>query len=101
MLAVKMLFCKPELNDLYITYDKYNQTPRLWLFGYDEQRQPLTVEHMYEDISQNHVKKTVTIENHPHLPPPPMHAEVMKKIIETVAEGGGELGVHMYPSLCV
>ncbi|CAI9569182.1 unnamed protein product, partial [Staurois parvus] len=89
--------------DLYITYDKYYQTPRLWLFGYDEQRIPLTVEHMYEDISQDHVKKTVTIENHPHLPPPPMcsvhpcrHAEVMKKIIETVAEGGGELGVHMY-----
>ncbi|XP_045411585.1 ubiquitin-like-conjugating enzyme ATG3 [Lemur catta] len=90
-------------HDLYITYDKYYQTPRLWLFGYDEQQQPLTVEHMYEDISQDHVKKTVTIENHPHLPPPPMcsvhpcrHAEVMKKIIETVAEGGGELGVHMY-----
>uniref|UniRef100_A0A6I8PMX6 Ubiquitin-like-conjugating enzyme ATG3 n=1 Tax=Xenopus tropicalis TaxID=8364 RepID=A0A6I8PMX6_XENTR len=89
--------------DLYITYDKYYQTPRLWLFGYDEQRRPLTVENMYEDISQDHVKKTVTIENHPHLPPPPMcsvhpcrHAEVMKKIIETVAEGGGELGVHMY-----
>ncbi|CAH2220385.1 ubiquitin-like-conjugating enzyme ATG3 [Pelobates cultripes] len=89
--------------DLYITYDKYYQTPRLWLFGYDEQRQPLTVEHMYEDISQDHVKKTVTIENHPNLPPPAMcsvhpcrHAEVMKKIIETVAEGGGELGVHMY-----
>ncbi|XP_053313456.1 ubiquitin-like-conjugating enzyme ATG3 [Spea bombifrons] len=89
--------------DLYITYDKYYQTPRLWLFGYDEQRRPLTVEDMYEDISQDHVKKTVTIENHPNLPPPPMcsvhpcrHAEVMKKIIETVAEGGGELGVHMY-----
>ncbi|XP_068125929.1 ubiquitin-like-conjugating enzyme ATG3 [Hyperolius riggenbachi] len=89
--------------DLYITYDKYYQTPRLWLFGYDEQRMPLSVESMYEDISQDHVKKTVTIENHPHLPPPPMcsvhpcrHAEVMKKIIETVAEGGGELGVHMY-----
>ncbi|XP_069060279.1 ubiquitin-like-conjugating enzyme ATG3 [Pleurodeles waltl] len=89
--------------DLYITYDKFYQTPRLWLFGYDEDRQPLTVENMYEDISQDHVKKTVTIENHPNLPPPPMcsvhpcrHAEVMKKIIETVAEGGGELGVHMY-----
>lgn len=24
--------------DLYITYDKYYQTPRLWLFGYDEVR---------------------------------------------------------------
>lgn len=22
--------------DLYINYDKYYQTPRLWLFGYDE-----------------------------------------------------------------
>lgn len=94
--------------DLYITYDKYYQTPRLWLFGYDEDRQPLTVEQMYEDISQDHVKKTVTIENHPHLPPPAMcsvhpcrHAEVMKKIIETVAEGGGELGVHMYPFMVI
>ena len=25
------------------------------------------------------------------------HADVMKKIIEMVAEGGGDLGVHMYP----
>lgn len=24
------------------------------------------------------------------------HAEVMKKIIHTVTEGGGDLGVHMY-----
>lgn len=37
-----------------------------------QDRQPLTVEQMYEDISQDHVKKTVTIENHPHLPPPAM-----------------------------
>ncbi|XP_057326878.1 ubiquitin-like-conjugating enzyme ATG3 [Microplitis mediator] len=89
--------------DLHITYDKYYQTPRLWLFGYDENQKPLTVEEMYEDVSQDHAKKTVTMETHPHLPGPPMasvhpcrHAEVMKKIIETVMEGGGELGVHMY-----
>ncbi|KAG8232005.1 hypothetical protein J437_LFUL010265 [Ladona fulva] len=89
--------------DLHITYDKYYQTPRLWLFGYDESRRPLTVEQMYEDVSQDHAKKTVTMETHPHLPGPPMasvhpcrHAEVMKKIIQTVTEGGGELGVHMY-----
>lgn len=24
--------------DMYITYDKYYQTPRLWLFGYNEVR---------------------------------------------------------------
>lgn len=52
---------------------------------------------------QDHVNKTVTMEPHPHLPPPPMasihpcrHAEVMKKIISTVQDGGGEVGVHMY-----
>ncbi|XP_003489937.1 ubiquitin-like-conjugating enzyme ATG3 [Bombus vosnesenskii] len=89
--------------DLYITYDKYYQTPRLWLSGYDENRKPLTVEEMYEDVSQDHAKKTVTMEVHPHIPGPLMasvhpcrHAEVMKKIIETVMEGGRELGVHMY-----
>ncbi|XP_013778232.1 ubiquitin-like-conjugating enzyme ATG3 [Limulus polyphemus] len=89
--------------DLNITYDKYYQTPRLWLYGYDENHKPLSIEEMYEDISQDHAKKTVTMETHPHLPGPPMasvhpcrHAEVMKKIIETVTEGGGDLGVHMY-----
>ncbi|XP_022337406.1 ubiquitin-like-conjugating enzyme ATG3 [Crassostrea virginica] len=89
--------------DLNITYDKYYQTPRLWLFGYDENRKPLTVEQMYEDFSQDHAKKTVTMEAHPHLPGPPMasvhpcrHADVMKKIIQMVAEGGGDLGVHVY-----
>ncbi|KAK7091001.1 ubiquitin-like-conjugating enzyme ATG3 [Littorina saxatilis] len=89
--------------DLHITYDKYYQTPRLWLTGYDENKKPLTVEQMYEDFSQDHAKKTVTMETHSHLSGPPLasihpcrHAEVMKKIIQTVAEGGGELGVHMY-----
>lgn len=94
---------KTRTYDLHITYDKYYQTPRLWLFGYDENRKALTEEQMYDDVSQDHARKTVTMESHPHLPGPPMasvhpcrHAVVMKKIIETVLEGGGELGVHMY-----
>lgn len=58
--------------DLHITYDKYYQTPRLWVVGYDENRKPLTVEQMYEDVSQDHAKKTVTMETHPHLPGPNM-----------------------------
>lgn len=58
--------------DLHITYDKYYQTPRLWVVGYDESRQPLNVEQMYEDVSQDHAKKTVTMESHPHLPGPNM-----------------------------
>ncbi|XP_037302495.1 ubiquitin-like-conjugating enzyme ATG3, partial [Manduca sexta] len=95
---------KTRTYDLHITYDKYYQTPRLWLIGYDENRTLLSVEAMYEDVSQDHAKKTVTMESHPHLSGPSMasvhpageHAEVMKKIIETVTESGGEMGVHSY-----
>lgn len=36
--------------DLYITYDKYYQTPRLWLSGFDECLKPLSIEEMYDDI---------------------------------------------------
>ncbi|OQV24558.1 Ubiquitin-like-conjugating enzyme ATG3 [Hypsibius exemplaris] len=89
--------------DLHITYDKYYQTPRLWLIGYNEARKPLSVEQMYEDFSADHAKKTITMESHPHVSGPPMasihpcrHAEVMKKIIQTVADGGRELDVHNY-----
>lgn len=38
--------------DLNISYDNYYRTPRLWLFGYDEQQRPLSEEQMYEDVSQ-------------------------------------------------
>ncbi|CAH8680752.1 unnamed protein product [Schistosoma rodhaini] len=89
--------------DLYITYDKYYQTPRLWLYGYDEHHQPLTEAEMYEDFSQDHARKTVTTESHPHLSGhmmPSIHpcrqADVMRKLIEAVADGGAELAVHQY-----
>jgi len=89
--------------DMSITYDKYYQVPRMWLFGYDEHRKPLTVDQMYEDFSQDHAKKTITMETHPHLPGPPMasihpcrHADVIKRLIEQLADNGKELGVHQY-----
>ena len=90
--------------DLNITYDNFYRTPRLWLSGYDENQVPLKIEQMYEDISQDHAKKTVTMTDHPHIPGPPManvhpcrHADVMKKIIETVEEDGKRvLSVHLY-----
>ncbi|CAJ0757716.1 9931_t:CDS:2, partial [Entrophospora sp. SA101] len=44
--------------DLFITYDKYYQTPRMWLFGYDEERRHLTSAQIFEDISQDYAKKT-------------------------------------------
>ena len=76
--------------DLNISYDNLYNTPRLWLIGFDEvgsrtqlvvpqalcpssllqNGKPLTPEQMYEDISTDHLHKTITLEPHPHLPPP-------------------------------
>ncbi|KAJ2719636.1 E2-like enzyme [Coemansia sp. Benny D115] len=89
--------------DISITYDKYYQTPRVWLFGYDEQGKPLTTRQIFEDISEDHAKKTVTIETHPHLAVqqasihPCKHAHVMKKIIERAVDSGRrEIRVDQY-----
>jgi ubiquitin-like-conjugating enzyme ATG3 len=58
---------------------------------------------MFEDFSQDHAKKTVTMEQHPHLSltmasiHPCRHANVMKRIIDNLAERGrDQLQVHMY-----
>jgi ubiquitin-like-conjugating enzyme ATG3 len=45
--------------DVSITYDKYYQTPRVWLTGYDETRHLLQPELVLEDVSQDHARKTV------------------------------------------
>lgn len=97
------VFIPTRTYDLNITYDNYYRTPRLWLSGYDENHKPLTIEQMYDDISEDHAKKTVTFETHPHIPGtlmasihPCRHAEVMKKLINLVAESGKELEVYSY-----
>ena len=97
------VFIPTRTYDLNITYDNYYRTPRLWLSGYDENNKPLTIEQMYDDISEEHAKKTVTFEAHPHIPGtlmasihPCRHAEVMKKLINLVAESGKEMEVYSY-----
>ncbi|EFA83227.1 autophagy protein 3 [Heterostelium album PN500] len=88
--------------DISITYDKYYQTPRVWLFGYDENRKPLKPEEIFEDISEDHAHKTVTIDSHPHLGisfayiHPCRHASVMKKLITKQSENGKEPRVDQY-----
>uniref|UniRef100_I1LNT6 Autophagy-related protein 3 n=1 Tax=Glycine max TaxID=3847 RepID=I1LNT6_SOYBN len=88
--------------DISITYDKYYQTPRVWLTGYDESRMLLQPELVLEDVSQDHARKTVTIEDHPHLPGkhasihPCRHGAVMKKIIDVLMSRGVEPEVDKY-----
>ncbi|KAJ3282808.1 E2-like enzyme [Rhizoclosmatium sp. JEL0117] len=96
-------FVKTRTYDMSITYDKYYQTPRVFLFGYDENRKPLTPQQIFQDISQDHAKKTVTIESHPHESlqlasiHPCKHGNVMIRLIEQMVESGKEeLRVDQY-----
>ena len=96
---------KTRTYDLSITYEKYYQTPKVWLFGYDENRKPLKPAQIFTDISAEHAKKTVTIDAHPHLCVeqayihPCKHAPVMKKFMANAASDGKELRVDQYMPL--
>lgn len=95
---------KTRTYDLTITYDKYYQTPRVWLFGYDENNRPLTHNEIFEDIMQDYVNRTVSIESHPHIANagscasihPCRHAEVMKKFIDYLSGGGKKARADQY-----
>ncbi|KAK8845597.1 hypothetical protein IAR55_006313 [Kwoniella newhampshirensis] len=74
--------------DCLITYDKHYQTPRFWLFGYDENKSPLTAAQVFQDVPADHAFKTMTMEAFPHSGQqlasvhPCKHASVMKKFID-------------------
>ncbi|KAI6001653.1 putative E2-like enzyme [Pisolithus orientalis] len=92
--AAKGNLLQVRTYDVMITYDKYYQTPRIWLNGYDENRNPLTPVQIFQDVSADHALKTVTIEAFPHSTTlqaasvhPCKHASVMKKVIERMNAG--------------
>lgn len=95
---------KSRSYSLSITYDKYYQTPRVFLEGFNAELQPLSEEEVFEDIMQDYKNKTVTLEKHPHLVSnrlqasihPCRHAKVMKKIIDRLKEGGKEADSKQY-----
>jgi ubiquitin-like-conjugating enzyme ATG3 len=74
--------------DVTVVYDQYYASPRVFLFGYDAQSQPLTKEEMMEDVYADNREKTVTVDPHPFLKAPCIsihpcrHAETMRRIIE-------------------
>lgn len=87
---------KTRTYDLSITYDKYYQTPRLWLFGYDEDGKPLSDKAVHEDILSQYIEKTVTFDPHPLTGTPTVsihpckHAQVFKKKNAEMIEKGIE-----------
>ncbi|KAL3926916.1 MAG: hypothetical protein SGBAC_013287 [Bacillariaceae sp.] len=106
---------KVRTYDLSITYDKYYQTPRVWIIGRNTQDQPLTGKEMMEDVISDYANKTVTMESHPHVSGPHasihpcQHGKVMKAIVrnlmknspatETDGEAEGEEAKNNGPSV--
>ena len=68
----------------------------MWFIGYSADGKLLTQTEMFEDIMADYANKTVTFEDHPKLNQkqlsihPCNHAKVMKTIIDTIMENGGE-----------
>ena len=94
--------------DLSITYDKYYQTPRVYLMGYaSSAHTPLSEQEMMQDVIKDYANKTVTMEYHPHVGGmlyasihPCQHGAVMKTIVKNLMRDGnkGDNGpsVEMY-----
>jgi ubiquitin-like-conjugating enzyme ATG3 len=88
--------------DISITYDNYYNTPRMWLYGYDEKHKPLTATSIFDDISEEHARKTVTVDAHPYLSTqsayihPCKHADVMKLMLERMVAHGKTPRVDHY-----
>ncbi|CAA17786.1 autophagy associated protein Atg3 [Schizosaccharomyces pombe] len=90
--------------DLYIVYDKYYRTPRLFLRGWNAGGQLLTMKDIYEDVSGEHAGKTVTMEPFPHYHShntmasvhPCKHASVLLKLIKQHRERNDPIRVDQY-----
>ena len=93
--ALDARILRTRTYDLSVSYDKYYQTPRVWLHGYDERRNALDPKKTLEDISAEHARKTVTIDPHPHTGAPSAsihpckHAPTMKRLVDGVFAATG------------
>jgi ubiquitin-like-conjugating enzyme ATG3 len=85
---------KCRLYDVFVTYDQFYQTPRVFLIGYSEKNhsQVLSKEEMMEDVYATNREKTVTMDPHPFLKAPCIsihpcrHAETMKRTLENLKD---------------
>ena len=105
ILNIEQTIKKENVNkyNLSITYDNYFRTPRLWLIGFDYNNMPLSNNKIFSDISIEHSKITVTIEQHPFYNDmnyisihPCKHSHMIKRLIEEERKNNKEINVHEY-----
>jgi ubiquitin-like-conjugating enzyme ATG3 len=73
---------------VYITYDEYYHTPRLWISGNDINGAPLSSKQVFEDVYAEYRNETVTEDTMPQLGirmltiHPCNHSKVMKTFVD-------------------
>lgn len=88
--------------DISMTYDNYYRTPRIWLYGHEENGVPLSPDAMFQDIMTDYVNRTVTLDPHPHMSHqhasihPCRHGPAMKRIIDALMSSGKIPTVDQY-----
>jgi ubiquitin-like-conjugating enzyme ATG3 len=95
--------------ELTIVYDNYYRTPRVYLRGFANDGRPLGPVETMEDVMQDYINKTATIEPHPHTGiqcvsiHPCRHAATMKRILDVmITNNDGRLpSVNMYMFLFI
>lgn len=91
-----------RLYEITITYDNAYQTPRVYLRGQKVSGERLNAYAMMEDVMQDYVSKTATLEAHPHSGEqylsihPCRHAQTMKRLVDQMVENGSVPPVELY-----
>ena len=93
-----------RLYDMYITYDSYYACPRAYLVGRTANGTPLSPDEMSQDVMQDYINRTATMERHPFEPDtitisihPCRHTHAMKRILQGMSVGtGGNVSVESY-----
>lgn len=86
--------------DIYVSYDEYYFTPRLWIKGNDYNGKPLTSKEIFQDIYSEYQNETVTEESCAFLDcrmltiHPCKHSEVMKRFIDESKGRGKKIKPH-------
>lgn len=89
--------------EITIAYDNAYRTPRVYLRGFQaDTGRPLSTNEMMDDVMQDYVAKTATIEAHPHSGEaylsihPCRHAQTMRRLVENMIAGGDVPPVELY-----
>jgi hypothetical protein len=91
-----------RIYEITIAYDNAYRTPRVYLRGFRAGGSPLSAHEMMEDVMQDYVAKTATIESHPHTGEahlsihPCRHAQTMRRLVENMIAGGDIPPVEIY-----